>query len=216
MTYIGWAALYEGSTDRQYFDVLLPRIMDALVLSKGTRSVTISPTPIITFQRGSSDSVAKQICQDADAYHLVFIHADTGGRALEARLAERACNICDEAEGLCGWKLERCIVVAPRHELEAWTVADGSAVCDALGYRGSAKSIGLPSTPIEAERLVDPKATLGAALKSVSGRRRTSNPIYLFPTIAQRQDLTILRQLPSFRTFESSLAEGLKSLGCIT
>lgn len=37
MTYVGWAVLYEGSSDQDYFDVLIPKIMEEIVASFGVR-----------------------------------------------------------------------------------------------------------------------------------------------------------------------------------
>src|SRR5690349_2471111 len=126
MTYIAWAALYEGSDDKQYFDVVIPRIMDELVLTRGTRNATVPPLPAIDFKRGTVGEVAKEICDNREAFHLVFIHADTGGRGLQNGLAGRSAAFCQEANSLCNWPPNRCILVTPRHELEAWAMADGA------------------------------------------------------------------------------------------
>lgn len=215
MTYVAWAALYEGTTDKQYFDILIPRIMEELVRSRGTRNVTVPPQPAIDFRRQSNDKVAEEICRNGDAYHLVFIHADTGGRALEGNLDARSIAICEAAHSICNWPPERCIKVSPRHELEAWALADSRAVCDSLGYSGTPASIGLPADPAAAERLVDPKAVLLEAVKQVRGTRRPISTSQVLPTIAQRQDLAELRRLAQFRNLESSIADGLRSLGAI-
>lgn len=215
MTYLAWAVLYEGSDDKQYFDVLIPRIMDELVLNRGTRHATVPLQPVMDFRRGSTESVAIEICENREAYHLVFIHADTGGRALEQGLAERSAAFCDAANKLCNWPPERCILITPRHELEAWAMADGSAVCDALGYRGTPASIGLPASPAAAERLADPKSALTEAVKRVRSSRRPIDTSQLLPTIAQRQSLVELRRLAHFRSLEDAISRALVSLGAI-
>lgn len=214
MTYVAWAALYEGTSDQRYFDILLPRIMDELILRRGTRHVTIPAAPAITFSRGTSDSVAAEICEGREAYHVVFVHADTGGRALEANMAGRGTDICAKAHELCNWQRERCVLVAPRHEVEAWVLADPTAVCGALGYSGQPQEIGLPASPQEAEALVDPKAALVFAMKKVRGRKKPIDPSQLFPAIAQQQDLRSLRRLQPFKDLENSTARALRSLGC--
>ena len=117
---------------------------------------------------------------------------------------------------LCEWLPARCITVTPRHETEAWILADPSAVTDALGYRGSHIAIGLPANAAEAERLVDPKATLASAINRVVGnRRRRSGVDKLFPAIARQQDFQMLRRSKSFQAFERRLRVALVSLGCV-
>jgi len=130
-------------------------------------------------------------------------------------LHARSQAICEAAHAKCNWPPEHCIIVAPRHELEAWAIADGAAVCDSLGYNGSPASLGLPATPTAAERLPDPKSALAAAVKQVRGSRRPISISQLLPTIAQRQDLAELRRLAQFRALENAIARALRSLGAI-
>jgi hypothetical protein len=116
---------------------------------------------------------------------------------------------------LCNFPPSRCIAVAPRHETEAWMLADPDAVVTAFGYAGTPASIGLPASPREAERLGDPKAVLAEAMTSVRGRRRRPDIRQIIPAIAQRQSFDTLRQTRSFASFESSLRTALADLGCI-
>jgi hypothetical protein len=199
MTYVSWAALYEGSTDQAYFELLIPRVMEEIILQRGIRHTTIPPAPAVRLKRGAVDSVAKEACATRDAFHLVFIHADTGGRAREASLDERSDYYCEAMHVLCSWPCVRCITIAPRHETEAWVLADPRAVTSALGYLGSPESIGLPGNAVQAERLGDPKAVLEAAVSQVRKRRRLFDAKQIFPAIAQRQSLVNLREAsPSY------------------
>lgn len=215
MTYVSWAALYEGDTDGAYFELLIPRVMEDIIMLRGTRHSTIPPAPAVRLRRGPVEKVAEEACSARDAFHLVFIHADTGGRALEANLKSRSCSYCDAMHALCCFDHARCIPISPRHETEAWVLADPLAVTDALGYRGPPDSIGLPSNATDAERLSDPKTVLAAAVNRVRGRRRPFDVKQLFPAIAQRQSLGKLREANSFASFEISLLAALTSLGCI-
>ena len=92
MTYVGWAALYEGSTDALYFEVMLPRLMEVIVAQDGIRQSDIPQAPSIILGKAgrSLDEVAAELCEAKEAFQLVFIHADTGGRGLEAGLAARS------------------------------------------------------------------------------------------------------------------------------
>lgn len=215
MTYVSWGALYEGVTDQLYFNVLLPRLMEDIIVGNAARNYTVPTFPAVQLKRGSSESIAQQICDYKDAFQIIFIHADTGGRNLELGLAARGENVCELAHQRCAWPLERCVIVTPRHETEAWILADPAAVCSSLGYSGSHASIGLPTNAREAERLVDPKAVLSQAANQIRGRRKRQSAEQLLPAIAQRQSLSVLRSAASFRLFEASLVNALRSIGCL-
>lgn len=215
MTYVTWAALYEGNTDAAYFEVLFPRLMENIVRSRPIGNSDIAAFPAVRLQRGEVGKVAQEACANREAFHLVFIHADTGGRGLQTSIQTRGTSYCEAMQALCDWPPDRCISVLPRQETEAWILADSMAVTAALGYRGSPASVGLPANAGEAERLSDPKAVLASALVQVRGRRRPLDVQQLFPAIAQRQSWDLLREAPSFRAFEAQLVSALADLGCI-
>jgi hypothetical protein len=111
--------------------------------------------------------------------------------------------------------MERCITITPRHETEAWLLADGRAVTDALGYNGAPEEVGLPSDARAAEQLNDPKKVLMSSVEKISGRRRARIIDILFPAIAQRQKLEALRQSASFVIFEERVRDCLRALRSI-
>ena len=115
----------------------------------------------------------------------------------------------------CRWPHERCISISPCHETEAWVLADGDAVLDALGYRGSPESGGLPVNAKSAERLTNPKAVIEAAVSHVRGRRRVGDIKPIFAAIALRQSFQRLRGASSFLDFEDDLRSALVDIGCI-
>lgn len=218
MIYASWAAFHEGSTDSAYLEVLLPRLMETIVAQDGEGHTEIPTFPSVklgTSGRGIEE-VASEICEARDAFEIVFIHADTGGRNLEANVGPRSSAYCDRANELCQWPPVRCVTIIPRHETEAWVLADPAAVLDALGYRGTADEVGLPGTARQAEQLRDPKAVLAAAMERVSGgRRRSAKVNQLLPAVAQRQSIDALRGSSSFRDFEARLRDALIDLRCI-
>lgn len=218
MIYLSWAAMHEGTTDHAYFDVIIPQLMEDLVRRRGTCEATVPQVAAVEFGKSgrSVKEVASDICHERESFHIVFIHADTGGRALEAGMAHRSEDYRDAAFKLCGFPLERCVIIAPRHETEAWVLADRDAVGGALGYRGDLTALGLPASAQDAERLVDPKATLNSVIIAVRGRRNSPNVQQLLPAIAQRQDIEKLRGAASFRAFEEALTRAMENLGCIS
>ena len=215
MTYLSWAALFEGASDETYFELLIPRVMEDIIVTRGTRHSTIPPTPAIRLKRDTVEVVAREACNAKDAFHLLFIHSDTGGRNVETALEERSGRYCEAMHAICDWPPVRCITIAPRHETEAWILADPDAVTAAPGYVGSPGSIGLPGNAIEAERLVDRKSALATAVNQVRGRRRPFSAKQMFPAIAQRQSLVKPRVATSFAAFEVDLVAARASLGCI-
>lgn len=215
MKYIGWAVLYEGASDAAYFDVLLHRVMEDIVF-RGSKFPSIPTAPNIRLRRGSADSFAAEACAAQEAFHLVFVHADTGGRAQEANLGDRTTAYQEALARCCDWPAERCVIVTPRHETEAWVLADPEAICGALGFRGDPQAIGLPATAAEAERLIDPKAAIEQAISEVRrGRRDSGDASQIFAAVAQRQALERLRGSDSFRQFEARLQVGLDHIGAL-
>lgn len=215
MTYACWAAVFEGATDRAYYEVLIPRLMEHLTLTHGIRNSTIPLNAAVIFERSENDLIANEACRNSDAYHLFFIHADTGGRNVAAGINQRSRAVCESMSLICAWPTERCITIAPRKETEAWILADPQAVTSALGYAGKPDDIGLPADALRAERLGDPKDTLSSAMKKVSGRKSVNNE-RIYPAIAQLQSWDALRRSKSFCRFEKDLRAALAHLGCVT
>jgi len=216
MRYISWAVFYEGVTDGLYLDVLIPRmIRDLIAFGGGADICEVPEFPAVRLGRQgrSVAQVAAEACAFRDAYDIVFVHADTGGRGIERGLADRADAYCTAFAERCDWPVARCITIMPRHETEAWLLTDGVAITEALGYRGDPAEVGLPPDARAAERLVDPKQALRQAVERITGRRRSQSVDTLFPAIAQRQRLATLRQSASFAQFEARLHECLTVMG---
>lgn len=217
MRYISWAVFYEGPSDALYLDVLLPRIIREVINDENGDIAEIPEVPAIRLGSGGKEreAVAKEACKFVDAFDILFIHADTGGRNLEGGLFDRSGAYCDAIQALCDFSRNYCITLTPRHETEAWLLADGKAVTDSLGFTGTSAALGLPQNAREAERLQDPKQTLKNAIETVAGRRRSQSVHNLFPAIAQRQDLQTLRGATSFEEFRTRLANALRTMKVI-
>lgn len=217
MKYLAWAAFYEGSSDALYLDVLIPRVLRDILGRLGNDIVDVTNSPIVRLGKNgrSVEAVANEACAFSDAFDIVFIHADTGGRGLEAALNNRSKSYCAAMKQLCDWPELQCVTVTPRHETEAWLLSDGQAVLSAFGYNGNPSDVGLPVSAQEAERLVDPKGVLAVAAQQIAGRRRAHNIDNIFPFIAQRQSLIALRASLSFKAFEGRPEACLRGLQLI-
>jgi hypothetical protein len=216
--YLAWALFCEGNSDYSYFEVLLPRVMEEMTRCEGIRPVEIPSTPTVRLGRNgrSVEDLAGEVCGDAGrAIYLLFISADTGGHGLAQTIDGRARQYCLAIHKRCGWPRDRCVRLTPRHETEAWVLADPNAVRRALGFTGQADDLGLPRNAAEAERLTDPKSVLTRAADRVRGRRSRRSAADLFVSIAQLQSIAALRAAHSFQEFEARLRVGLADLGCL-
>lgn len=213
--YLAWAAYYEGATDASYFDTLVPKVLEEILLREGRRAVQVPETPALRVGLRNREvaSVAQEICAAQEAFYLLFVHADVGGRGLEAGIANRREAFAYAANDMCNWPLERTVYLSPRHETEAWALADPSAICRAFGFTGSVRELELPTSGAAADRIVDPKAHLSRVIERLTGRRGMGSG-YL-TAIAQEQAVEALRTSPSFCSFEAELRNSLVALGCL-
>jgi len=214
MIYLAWVGLYEGPTDASYYDVLLPRVMEEITRAEGTRAVVVPQAPAMRLDVGREvDRVSHELCYNAASFNLIFVHADTGGRSLEAGMDGRGTAYCRAVRERCDWPSDRCVILKPRREMEAWALADPEAVTAALGVTGAPSRYDLPTSAAGAENLPDPKRVLERVTLKIRGRRARRGGSDLLPLIAQAQTLTALRGSRSFRAFETDLRRALRSLG---
>jgi hypothetical protein len=212
--YLSWAAYYEGRTDSAYFNVLIPRLLENILVDEGIRPYDVGTAPSVEFGMNNRafDSSASEICRRLSEFHILFVHADYGGRALEQTIAQRREALIKAAAFECDFDESVAVLLSPKHELESWAVADGLAVQAAFGVTALPKNL-LPASPQQAELLVDPKSLLRNISRYV-GRRRDSGSGMLV-RIAQEQRFSELRKAASFRDFEESLKAALRHIGCL-
>lgn len=210
--YLSWSAYYEGATDAQYFNILIPRVLDEIIRAAGKRPCDVAEYPALEFgiKNRSFDDVAAQICERKNEFHIIFVHADLGGRSLAAGVRQRREQLIQKAQEICGFDPQVAVMLSPKKELEAWALADPAAVKAALGVKEISPDL-LPATPTEAEGLQDPKENLDAIIKNATGRSSDSHNILV--RIAQEQNIDELRRAVSFRDFESSLRIALNYAG---
>ncbi len=214
--YLAYALFCEGASDFSYFEVLLPRVIESTVMEVGKVIVEVRDTPSVRLGRKgrSVEQVAAEACRGREAFHLVFVHADTGGRGQLARVSHRSTAYCEKMHERCELRAERCVLLLPASMTESWVLADPQAVLDTLGYRGRPSDLGLPIDAGKAEVHPNPKTCLDSALRAVRGPRRSRGET-LLPAIAQRQSIDALRRSKSFCEFERSLHAGLRDLGIV-
>ena len=214
--YLAYALFCEGPSDYSYFEVLLPRVIESTVLRVGRVPVDVPERPAVRLgRRGRAvEAVAAEACDHLEAFHVVFVHADTGGRGQLATVGHRSRAYCEKMHDLCELPSGRCVLLRPASMTESWALADPQAVLDTLGYRGTPSELGLPADAERAEEHPNPKTCLDSALRRVRGTRRSHGDT-LLPAIAQRQSIDALGRSKSFREFEDSLQGALHDLGLL-
>lgn len=215
--YLSWALYAEGNSDRDYFEALLPRVLEEIILKDGNFSVDIPTNYAVSLGASGRavNEVAEEACAAKAAFELLFIHADTGGRALEEGIENRAQAYVNQMNHLCALRVDRAVIIAPKHETEAWLLADRDALLATLGYRDPGNALNLPSDADKAEKLPDPKAVLRSAVDAIYGNRMTAKRDVNFGSIALQQDLRILRGSASYRKFEADLRASLSTWGIL-
>lgn len=218
MKYLGWAVFYEGKSDAFYLDVLIPKILrDVIANSNGGDIVEVPDQPSAKLGANGRDvnSVAKEACEFSDAFELLFIHSDKGGRGLQKTLDARSKAYCEAIEKECGIPHTQCVCITPKHETEAWILADPNAVLDSVGIVGEPTDFDLPSAPKEAEKLKDPKSAFQNALDKMNVRPRSRASSFLFPAIANRQNLQEVYRMSEIRALRDQVQASLTSLGFV-
>ncbi len=212
--YLSWSAFYEGATDAQYFNVLIPRVLDKIIRECGKRPCDVGEFPAVEFGIGdrSFEQVARQICTRRSEFHIIFVHADLGGRGQAASVVHRREQLVQKAQEICGFDPRAAVMLSPKKELEAWALCDLAAVKIALGVKVVPDDL-MPATPGAAEKLLDPKANLDGIVKNVARRRSSSRQILV--RIAQEQNIDELRRADSFKEFERCLRQALERYGFI-
>lgn len=210
--YLSWSAFYEGSSDAQYFNVLIPRALEEVIRKHGKRPCEISEFPAVQFGLADRnfERVSDEVCKRKEEFHIIFIHADLGGRALAQGVVERREALVRLAHQKCQFDSNTAVMLSPEKELEAWAICDHDALRAALGVNEIGANL-LPHSPRDAERLQDPKRTLEIVLDAASVKKRAQTQILV--RIAQEQSFESLRMARSYQAFEESLKNALRHCG---
>ena len=200
----------EGPTDHEFLSALIERLLIELLVDVEIREVDRFRD--FDTRVSGRERLVEIATRDVDAsrrpkrWHVLFIHADAKGQPASARAANvdafRA-KIHDRVDA------SSCSVVGivPKHETEAWFIADGDAVRNALGVTLVDSALGVV-TPKNAERDNDPKATLDGIVKRATGGRQPV-PREL---LSQFVSFDVLRRFSQFATFEQELVAELGRL----
>ncbi|SNY12270.1 DUF4276 family protein [Paractinoplanes atraurantiacus] len=206
MRYLASALISEGVSDDRFLPFLLYRALEEICLTRFEDPVDVDQVTVLRhLQRPPNvPEILGLVEENADTFHLVFVHRDRGANADRVR---------DEwiAPLIKAWgrsRSERLVPVVPVRETEAWLLADGAALRAALGVQWSDAEMGVPARPKDVEAIADPKIPIGRLA------RRRGRPIEdFFEEIAESISLDVLRKVPSFDAFEQQTVEALADMG---
>lgn len=215
MNYLAWAIFAEGPTDVRYFETLLPRLILHLIQQSVGPEAMVPEYPVDIFgvAERDLDEAAEKICVASEAFRLLFVHGDIGSPAQAEQLVNRTCALCERVKSICEFNRNRCVIVAPKRETEAWCLVDKDAIRSAYGLGVGVDLSFIPERANAIESIPDPKAVMMQIQSNLATRRRRRTPPIPYASLGQMQNLGRLQQLPSFQAFEQQLIVALKTLG---
>ena len=138
---------------------------------------------------------------------LLVVHRDAESGEPDDRLAEIAAAV-DSRHGCLKW-----VALVPVRMTEAWLLIDVAAIRRAAGNPAGRAPLDVPKAS-RLESLADPKRVLKDALNDASnlGARRRLDFNQARQRVGEVLSYDLLRQLPSFQSFEVRMKESLQSL----
>jgi Domain of unknown function (DUF4276) len=207
MRYLGSALYVEGVSDTAFLSILLQRLCLEVLAGTGTEIGDVIPLQAPKHFR--QEKRAKQILEATrEVYrsiHILFVHADGASNPENVRIEQVNPGLAQVAQEL------QClgIAVIPVHEMEAWALADGEALRQAFGSNLADRDLAIPAKPRLVEHITDPKAALDQAYWAVIGKPSRYRAAMFLDSIAQRIDLKLLYQIPSFEQCAAELRAAL-------
>ncbi|MGC4856782.1 DUF4276 family protein [Micromonospora sp. DT4] len=205
MRYLTSALISEGVTDDQFLPRLLARALTEICSTEFEDAVEVADVQPLRDRRGpcSVADVIGLVEQNPASFSLIFFHHDQGSNA-ERTAAEWLRPLRE----LWGERAEQLVAVVPVRETEAWLLADGDALRNALGVRWTDAEMGLPAQPRLAERVADPKSALNSVMDRVS---RTTTDHY--GQLGELVSLARLQRVPAYQRWWSDTRHALERLG---
>ncbi len=207
-------ALYAGGpSDHEFLQPVIQRVVFQCANSKTQESVEVADQfirPEAVDANGRVDKIDGMFAPALSALSLLFIHADGAGDAASAFRN----NIDPAMQRLLARRPggdTAFVGIVPVRETEAWAISDAEAVRNVLGVSWSPVEIGFPATPLEAEKIQDPKSMLRMAQQKAVGVRKKRLPP-IMGLLGEKVSLDRLRQMPSFCRFEGDLERALEQL----
>jgi uncharacterized protein YbaR (Trm112 family) len=218
MRYLGLSLYAEGPDDYAFLPPLLGRATQDLCCSQARENIEIGEViPVYAPEEARNENLESKIFEAArsalGAFQILFIHTDGRSDPDRAR-RERIDPAVARIERELGSAAGRSVAVISVREMEAWALADGHALRRAFGTSLDNAGLGIPAIPREVERISDPKASLNQAFSASRRRRQRGKKAAsdFLNLLGEIVNLSILRQVLAFKTFEDELGNALRGL----
>ena len=214
-------ALYpESSTDARFLPPITQRTAERIIAQYGENVVDVLEPVIVPSQshQHREECILSAACY-AHGYHALIVHADADGRTPDRALSERIRPGFDLVSRTDKEACKHLIPVIPVQMIEAWMLADHSALCEVIGTNLSPQILGLPSRSAEVERDANPKRTLNEVIQRAIShrphRRRQLDFSIHEEFLANMINLDILYLVPSYNASLLNLKKILAELNFI-
>lgn len=210
----------EGTTDVRFLSSVIRRTAEALLTAHGRGQTDVLEPIAFLRPKGELDGAERllAVARQALGFDCLIVHADADHSspqtALDQRLAPGQRLIATDAKAQ-----QQVVCLVPVAMTEAWMLADTPSLQEALDTDLLVvRDLGLPR-PAEIESTTHPKTDLKTALQciqeSLPPRRRQSVSELMADLYGQLAEIPLasLRQLASFRQFETDFHTALVSQG---
>lgn len=192
----------EGPSDRWFLAELLRRAVDEICFGFEQSTVEVVVEHVfVDHQRPAA--ILERLREEP--FDVLLYHHDG------APTGSASDKITEVRAALTASRREPMVPVVPVRETEAWMLCDPDALAAILGVRPVKVAGLLPDRPRDLEAVPDPKQLLKAVRRTATGPALDRQD--LFVSIAENLDLDRLRQVPSFRTWWTDMADTLATMG---
>jgi hypothetical protein len=214
-------ALYaEGPTDTRFLPPIIQRTAERIIAQYGQDIIDVLEPVIVAKQQAKRrEECILGAAREACGYHALIVHSDADHRlpdlARSQRIQPGFDRVSQSNEKIC----KHLIPIIPVQMIEAWMLADHTALRETIGTDISPEKLGLPSRPALVELDANPKQTLKDVIqRSLSGcpnRRRRIDFNTRQETLGRRINLDTLNAVPSYRDFVLDLKKTLAEINFI-
>ncbi|SDH77967.1 Predicted ATPase [Sinosporangium album] len=204
----------EGCTDYDFLPVLLERALERICVPRGIAVAAVQSLRV-TVDKGESkhQAICRTAASAATGMTLLFHHYD--GSADVERETRKYWDPLVKERGRMGPQLP-LVRVVPVREMESRALADADVLRQVAGSDWNPRDVFDGEKISDAERLKDPKRTLGDVIAKGRRRRRVvREPREYLPLIAETLNLKHLEKLPSYRLWKDETVEALRKLELI-
>lgn len=218
MRYLRCLLVHEGPSDAWFFQPLLHRALEQMVVENFGGRVDIASIDTL-YAEGRHRPADHQRPDDVlaavrvnGAFDVLLFHHDGAPQRFATDVVKRMREAWSTRDGR-----EPLVLVVPVRETEAWVLADRAALADTLSIRTALVEKAVPARAAEIESLIDPKKPLRSLVDptmSMQDKRR-HDEFYkdLLDRLANKVSIDRLREFPSFARWWDDMKQALEGLG---